>query len=331
MHRKITDIWKNLLGPSSQPEANDQEAADHELQEDALDEEQVMLELKHVSWTRVVALREFKDGDCRNFELAKDMIDSFHQLDEIDEEALPQLGVHFDPIKWQETNQQYHLCVYKLNEDQLKMWGEEVTEIRQKIMKKAHLYDHYAKKSPAQPEPMTGKRAQTYSTKRCNPDGLLEQQIRQREQSQAGVKSRQKKRSLKELPVKVREGIVKMYLEDNIFQVDIAKYYKISPQLVSKLIKEAQEDPAKNLALKRKKEEQMERSKAVQDVVKGMLANSVPIVKAEMVATQVMEVHHINVSIQQVRDIMREELGLGYRLSKKVPIQGNSERCLVLR
>ena len=77
MNRKITDIWKNLLGPSSPSEANDQEAADHELQEDALDEEQVLLELKHVSWTRVVALREFKDGDCRNFELTKDMIDSF--------------------------------------------------------------------------------------------------------------------------------------------------------------------------------------------------------------------------------------------------------------
>ena len=60
---------------------------------------------------------------------------------------------------------------------------------------------------------------------------------------------------MKEIPLKVREGIVKMYLEDNVFQVDIAKYYKISPQLVSKLIKEAQENPEKNLALRKKKEE----------------------------------------------------------------------------
>lgn len=28
---------------------------------------------------------------------------------------------------------------------------------------------------------------------------------------------------------------------------------------------------------------------------------------------------------------MKDELGLGYRLSRKVPVQCNSERCLVLR
>jgi len=28
---------------------------------------------------------------------------------------------------------------------------------------------------------------------------------------------------------------------------------------------------------------------------------------------------------------MKDELGLGYRVAKKVPIQANMERCLVLR
>ena len=33
-----------------------------------------------------------------------------------------------------------------------------------------------------------------------------------------------------------------MYLERHVFQKDIAKYYKISPNMVSRIIKEYQED-----------------------------------------------------------------------------------------
>ena len=36
-----------------------------------------------------------------------------------------------------------------------------------------------------------------------------------------------------------------MYQEDHVTQKDIAKYYKITPRLVSCLVKEAQYDPGK--------------------------------------------------------------------------------------
>ena len=36
-----------------------------------------------------------------------------------------------------------------------------------------------------------------------------------------------------------------MYLEDHVTQKDIAKYYKITPRLVSCLVKGAQCDPGK--------------------------------------------------------------------------------------
>ena len=49
----------------------------------------------------------------------------------------------------------------------------------------------------------------------------------------------------------MREAIVKMYLEDHVFQVDIAKYFKVSPALVSRLVKEAQKDPQRNFALRK--------------------------------------------------------------------------------
>ena len=39
----------------------------------------------------------------------------------------------------------------------------------------------------------------------------------------------------------------------------------------------------------------------------------------------------VEVTTEQVKKIMKEELGLGYRLARRIPVQSNSERCLVLR
>ena len=66
-------------------------------------------------------------------------------------------------------------------------------------------------------------------------------------------------------------------------------------------------------------------------VVEEMLANSVPIVKAEKVVEAVQLKENLSLMVHQVRTIMKDDLGLGYRISSKVPVQGNSERCLVLR
>ena len=62
-----------------------------------------------------------------------------------------------------------------------------------------------------------------------------------------------------------------------------------------------------------------------------MLENSVSIVNAEMVVNQVRRKEDIEVTIKQVKTIMTDELGLGYRLARKVPVQANEARCLVLR
>ena len=61
-----------------------------------------------------------------------------------------------------------------------------------------------------------------------------------------------KKRHLKQLPIEVRENIVKIYLEDHIYQKEIAKLYKISTALVSKLVREAQEESTRNADLRKK-------------------------------------------------------------------------------
>ena len=114
-------------------------------------------------------------------------------------------------------------------------------------------------------------------------------------------------------------------------QADIAKYFKITPRLVSCLVKDAQRNPDKAALLKKKQEESKQIQEAVKTVVAHMLEMSIPIVKADTVVEAVRRDNGLIVTAQQVRTIMRDQMGLGYRLIKKVPVQGNSERCLVLR
>jgi len=62
-----------------------------------------------------------------------------------------------------------------------------------------------------------------------------------------------------------------------------------------------------------------------------MLQNSVPIVKAELVVEQAKKQEDLEVTAEQVKAIMKDELGLVYRMTKKVPVQANHKRCLILR
>ena len=55
------------------------------------------------------------------------------------------------------------------------------------------------------------------------------------------------------------------------------------------------------------------------------------ITNAKQVQAKVKKDTELEVSIKQTRLVMRKDLAMGYRMVKTVPMQGNSERCLVLR
>ena len=64
-------------------------------------------------------------------------------------------------------------------------------------------------------------------------------------------------------------------------QSDIAKYYKITPRLVSCLVKDAQRNPGKAALLQKKQQDSKQVQEAVKAVVTHMLEMSIPIVKAD--------------------------------------------------
>ena len=68
-----------------------------------------------------------------------------------------------------------------------------------------------------------------------------------------------------------------MYREDHVYQTDVAKYYKVSPSLVSKLVKEAKEEKEKNDELIRLEEERKAQKEAIRSVVNEMFEHQQPI------------------------------------------------------
>ena len=76
---------------------------------------------------------------------------------------------------------------------------------------------------------------------------------------------------------------------------------------------------------------QRQQTEVIKQSVVDLLQASVPIKASSMVVQKVRDDTGIEVEIERVRAVLKDELGLGYRMAKKIPVQCNTERCLVLR
>ena len=92
----------------------------------------------------MIALREYEEASQHTYDMVDDIFEGHKQMNAIKLEGLPPLITYFDPVHWQETHPQHHLYIYKLNQEQLKDWGEEATEVRKKIMKKSENYSMFS-------------------------------------------------------------------------------------------------------------------------------------------------------------------------------------------
>lgn len=66
-------------------------------------------------------------------------------------------------------------------------------------------------------------------------------------------------------------------------------------------------------------------------MVATLVSFNTPIFRAGQIKDAVKEVAALEVDDLLVRRVMRKDLKMGYRLARQVPVQSNSERCLVLR
>ena len=78
-----------------------------------------------------------------------------------------------------------------------------------------------------------------------NPEGLYEAQLKLKSLAERPARLNYKKRQLKELSHTMREAVVHAYLKEHMFQKDVARLFRVTPALVSKLVCEAQQQPSK--------------------------------------------------------------------------------------
>ena len=57
----------------------------------------------------------------------------------------------------------------------------------------------------------------------------------------------------------------------------------------------------------------------------------VPIISADSIVRHVREKQALEVKQSDVRSVLKEDLGLSFRMTKKITVYCNLERCLVLR
>ena len=112
---------------------------------------------------------------------------------------------------------------------------------------------------------------------------------------------------------------------------DIAMQFHVPALLVSQLVKEAEREPGMLEKLRQREVDDEQQKLAIEESATQMLAANQPIVRAAQVQSAVRRHANLEVSSKLVRQVMRKDMHLGYRLAKTVPIQSNTERCLVLR
>ena len=70
---------------------------------------------------------------------------------------------------------------------------------------------------------------------------------------------------------------------------------------------------------------------AIQHLVGQLHQNDVPIENAKQVQKHVKQGYGVDASEKLIRQTMKRDMRMSFRLAKRVPKQGNTERCLVLR
>ena len=140
-----------------------------------------------------------------------------------------------------------------------------------------------------------------------------------------------KKRLRKDLTVDEIKSILAAAKKPFHRHQDIAQQFRVTSSLVGRLVRESRRQPEK--MEKRCQDEKLHEEKrtAIRDVAKSLISLNMPIYRAGQIKEAVKELTELEVDDLLVRRVMRKELKMGYRLAKQVPMQSNSERCLVLR
>ena len=155
--------------------------------------------------------------------------------------------------------------------------------------------------------------------------------MKEQANKEKGAGNKLKKRHRKYLSAEEIEDIVDATLEPFGTHHVVAQKFRVTPSLVGRLVREPIKKPEVLQKLRERVGATKEKKEAVEMAVTKMLKSDKPIVRVQQVQKAVQEQFGHELPPDFVRQVMRKELRMGYRMAKTVTIQSNSERCLVLR
>ena len=127
------------------------------------------------------------------------------------------------------------------------------------------------------------------------------------------------------------KALAKMVIEEGVKPRDAALAFNVKPRMVWTLVCKVGSIEHSFASIRERQETRKHKREQAAEFVAGKLKQGNNIWTAQQVKNSLLAEASLNLSVAEVRKVLRENLNIRYRVLKKVEYQGNSERCLVTR
>ena len=127
------------------------------------------------------------------------------------------------------------------------------------------------------------------------------------------------------------DKIIVTYKTEKLTQREIAVKFGVSARLVSSLVVSERKNPDFLSSLRKREKKRREKLRAVINESIRQLKSQTGLIRAADVVSKLGTDDKVNVSLEYVRKVLRNDIGAKYAKIKKIPYLGNSDRCLLLR
>jgi Trp operon repressor len=162
-------------------------------------------------------------------------------------------------------------------------------------------------------------------------NAVEKQQLRPDFNQRVAINSRKRSKRRGPLTTSEKVDIVHRVLISYEMHAEVAREYRVTPQVIAHLMMKAKKNKQFLHELLVERDEVANRRDVIQSHVEELNGKREVIDSAAHVIKSLTKEHMIKTTEQEVRDVMRQELGMRYRKIKQVSLHSNSEKNLVLR
>lgn len=138
-----------------------------------------------------------------------------------------------------------------------------------------------------------------------------------------------KPRRRKAVPLEEQTRIAEACLQEQLSQQDVARRHRITVQLVRDLVYEAKHQPEKAQSSRARQQEVLRQRQKIIETASKLLDHGCPVVRAQQICDAVRLEAGYDVGIKNVRQVLKQDLGLSFLKVKKLHPQANSIKVKV--